>query len=76
MAPTSKACERALRPAVVQRKVTNSDSAMWAAEGEAAVRPVVDTARLTRASDFGTILKTVGIASLPSQTRVITQERL
>ena len=58
--PTNNACERALRPAVVQRKVTNGYRAMWAAEGEAAVRTVVDTARLTGASPFGTILKTVG----------------
>ena len=57
--PTNNACERALRPAVVQRKVTNGYRAMWAAEGEAAVRTVVDTARLTGASPFGTILKTV-----------------
>ena len=43
---TNNACERALRPAVVQRKVTNGYRAMWAAQGEAAVRTVVDTARL------------------------------
>ncbi len=57
---TNNACERALRPAVIQRKVTNGYRAMWAAEGEAAIRTVVDTARLTGASPFGTILKTVG----------------
>ena len=58
--PTNNACERALRPAVVQRKVTNGYRAMWAAEGEAAVRTVVDTARLTPdATVFGTILATV-----------------
>ena len=57
---TNNACERALRPAVIQRKVTNGYRAMWAAEGEAAVRTVVDTARLTGASPFGTILRTVG----------------
>jgi transposase len=57
---TNNACERALRPAVVQRKVTNGYRAMWAAEGEAAVRTVVDTARLTPgATVFGTILSTV-----------------
>src|SRR3954451_21155730 len=43
---TNNACERALRPAVVQRKVTNGYRAMWAAEEEAAIRTVVDTARL------------------------------
>jgi transposase len=57
---TNNACERDLRPAVVQRKVTNGYRATWAAEGEAAVRTVVDTARLrSGASPFSTILKTV-----------------
>ena len=45
---TNNACERALRPAVIQRKVTNGYRAMWAAEGEADIRTVVDTARLGR----------------------------
>src|SRR3954465_6043303 len=57
---TNNACERLLRPAVVQRKVTNGYRAMWAAEGEAAIRTVVDTARLTGSSPFGAILKTIG----------------
>ncbi len=58
--PTNNACERALRPAVIQRKVTNGYRAMWAAQGEAAVRTVVDTARLRAdAAVFGTILNTV-----------------
>ena len=57
---TNNGCERDLRPYVVQRKVTNGYRAMWAAEGEAAVRTVVDTARLrSGASVFSTILTTV-----------------
>jgi len=57
---TNNACERALRPAVVQRKVTNGYRALWSAKGEAAVRTVVDTARLTAgATVFSTILTTV-----------------
>jgi transposase len=57
---TNNACERSLRPAVVQRKVTNGYRAMWAAQGEAAIRTVVDTARLTpSATVFGTILAIV-----------------
>jgi transposase len=60
VAVTNNACERDLRPAVVQRKVTNGYRAMWAAQGEAAVRTVVDTARLSPgASPFSTILKTM-----------------
>jgi transposase len=57
---TNNGSERLLRPSVVQRKMTNGYRAMWAAEGEADIRTVVDTARLTGASCFGTILKTVG----------------
>src|SRR5215212_9485953 len=57
---TNNACERALRPAVVQRKVTNGYRALWAAQGEAAIRTVVDTARLTTgAGIFATILTTI-----------------
>src|SRR5215213_2564909 len=57
---TNNACERALRPAVIQRKVTNGYRAMWAAEGEAAIRTVVDTARLRPGSSaFGTVLSTI-----------------
>jgi transposase len=60
VAATNNACERDLRPAVIQRKVTNGYRAMWAAEGEADIRSVVDTARLKPdASVFGTILRTV-----------------
>jgi transposase len=57
--PTNNGSERLLRPAVVQRKVTNGYRAMWAAEGEAAIRTVVDTARLTGSSPFSTVLKTI-----------------
>src|SRR3954466_10644231 len=57
--PTNNGSERLLRPAVVHRKVTNGYRAMWAAEGEAAVSTVVDTARLTGVGRFATILNTV-----------------
>jgi len=57
---TNNACERALRPAVVQRKVTNGYRALRAAQGEAAIRTVVDTARLTAGANvFATILTTI-----------------
>ena len=57
---TNNACERALRPAVIQRKVTNGYRAMWAAKGEADIRTVVDTARLGPGTNaFKTILQTV-----------------
>jgi transposase len=58
---TNNACERALRPAVIQRKVTNGYRSMWAADGEADIRTVVDTARLTQdASIYATIKAAVG----------------
>ncbi|WP_419828575.1 IS66 family transposase [Methylobacterium sp.] len=57
--PTNNGSERLLRPSVIQRKMTNGYRAMWAAEGEADIRTVVDTARLTGTSPFATILKTV-----------------
>jgi transposase len=57
---TNNGCERALRPAVIQRKVTNGYRAMWAAEGEADVRTVVDTARIKPgANAFSVILRVV-----------------
>ena len=56
----SNGSERLLRPAVVQRKVTDGYRAMWAAEGETAIRTVVDTARITGISPFSTVLKTIG----------------
>ena len=57
---TNNACERDLRPAVVQRKVTNGYRALWSAEGEANVRTVVGTARLKPGVKiFDTILQTV-----------------
>jgi transposase len=57
---TNNACERALRPAVIQRKVTNGYRSVWAAEGEADIRTVVDTARLRPETNaFNTILQAV-----------------
>ena len=58
---TNNTCERDLRPAVIQRKNTNGYRAMWSATGEAAVRTVVATARLTSgANTFSTVLGTIG----------------
>jgi transposase len=56
---TNNACERALRPAVIQRKNTNGFRSMWAAMGDSAVRTVTDTARLHGQKPFQTILKTL-----------------
>ena len=59
--PFTDACKRDLRPAVIPRKNTNGYRAMLSAKGEAAVRTVVATARITSdASTFSTVLGTVG----------------
>ncbi len=54
---TNNACERALRPAVIQRKVTNGFRSMWAAEGDCAVRTVTD--KLAGKSPYQTIIETL-----------------
>jgi len=56
---TNNTSERKLRPCVIQRKVTNGYRAMWAAEAEADVRTVVDTARLKGANPFDVIIATL-----------------
>jgi hypothetical protein len=56
---TNNGSEQALRPCVIQRKVTNGYRAMWAAQAEADVRTAVDTARLKGANPFQTILGTL-----------------
>ena len=51
--------ERDLRPAITQRKVTNGFRSMWAAQGDCAVRTVVDTQKLSGNSAFQTICRTI-----------------
>ena len=58
--PTNNACERDLRPAVIQRKVTNGYRSTWSAEGEAAVRTVVSTERINHGpGPFAVLLRTI-----------------
>ena len=56
---TNNACERALRPSVIQRKVTNGFRSMQAARGDCAVRSVADTAKLNGRSAWMTINQTL-----------------
>lgn len=56
---TNNGCERALRPAVIQRKVTNGFRSNWAAQGDCAVRSVTDTAKLNGHSVWMTINQTL-----------------
>ena len=56
---TNNVSERALRPSVIQRKVTTGYRAKWAADAEADLRTTVDTARLSGSNPFHTILGAV-----------------
>ena len=56
---TNNGSERKLRPCVIQRKVTNGNRALWAAQAEADVRTTIDTARLRAANPFEVILATL-----------------
>lgn len=53
--PTNNESERALRPSVIQRKVTNGYRSKAAADNECKIKTVVDTAKLRGASPFQTI---------------------
>jgi len=57
--PTNNDCERALRPAVISRKVTNGFRANWAAQADAALRTVIDTERLAGVSPYHAIRNTI-----------------
>jgi transposase len=48
--PTNNAAERALRPSVIFRKVTNGFRCEWGAETYAAFRSIVSTAKANHAS--------------------------
>jgi transposase len=55
--PTNNACERALRPSVIFRKVTNGFRSEWGAQTYAAFRTVVSTAKLNGRSVLADIKK-------------------
>lgn len=57
--PTNNACERDLRPAVIQRNVTSGHRAKWGSDRSAVVRTAIDTARLAGAGPLQTILETI-----------------
>ncbi len=56
---TNNASERALRPSVVFRKVTNGFRSAWGAELFAAVRSVIDTGRHQGLTPFQAIRNTL-----------------
>ena len=53
--PTNNTCERALRPAVIARKVAKGFRSIWGAEADAAVRSVVDTKALAGVGTYSAI---------------------
>ena len=56
---TNNKSERALRPSVIFRKVTNGTRSEWGAEFFAAVRSVIGTGRLHGLSPFEAIAQTI-----------------
>jgi len=60
---------------MIRRKVTNGYRALWAAEGEADIRTVVDTGRLgPETNGFKTILQTVSAStSVQNEMWVISE---
>ena len=62
---TNNCAERALRPAVIHRKVTNGFRAQWGADAYAALLSITDTARLHGRSPFQAILASMGTPALP-----------
>ena len=68
--PTNNACERALRPSVIFRKVTNGFRSQWGAQTYAAFRSVVSTAKANGRSvleDLRRVLNTAPVAGAAPQ---------
>lgn len=61
----NNACERALRPSVVHRKVTGGFRSGWGAHAYAALASVMDTAKLRGQSAFETLVNLMGKPVLP-----------
>jgi transposase len=63
--PDNNACERALRPSVIHRKVTNGFRSEWGAQAYAALATVIATAKLHQRSVFATLVSLMGPPVLP-----------
>jgi len=61
----NSACERALRPSVIHRKVTGGFRSLWGAQGYAALASVIDTARLHGQNIFEQLVELMGTPVLP-----------
>ncbi len=71
--PDNNACERALRPSVIHRKVTNGFRAEWGAHAYAALATVIETAKLHKRSVFDTLVSLMGPPVLPFLTSQICE---
>lgn len=58
--PDNNACERALRPSVIHRKVTNGFRSEWGAQAYAALATVIETAKLQNRNVFDTLVNLMG----------------
>lgn len=63
--PDNNACERALRPSVIHRKVTNGFRSEWGAQAYAALATVIETAKLHHHNVFDTLVPLMGPPVLP-----------
>jgi transposase len=63
--PTNNESERALRPSVVHRKVTNGFRSEWGAKAYAAIQTVIATAKLKGEEVFQALVNLMGAPVLP-----------
>jgi transposase len=63
--PDNNACERALRPSVIHRKVTNGFRSEWGAQTYAALATIIATAKLHQRNAFDTLVSLMGPPVLP-----------
>lgn len=63
--PDNNACERALRPSVIHRKVTNGFRSEWGAQTYAALATVIETAKFHHLNVFDTLVSLMGPPVLP-----------
>jgi transposase len=71
--PDNNACERALRPSVIHRKVTNGFRSEWGAHAYAALATVIETAKLQKRNVFDTLVSLMGPPVLPFVTSPIRE---
>jgi transposase len=64
----NSACERALRPSVIHRKVTGGFRSQWGAQAYAALASVIDTAKLQQQNVFDCLVTLMGKPVLPYLT--------